>query len=125
MWNEIDRRIRRAVHHLERKVMSTFADLANTLNGIAADVVPVQDGVTKLEATIATLQSQLANSGTSLPADAQASLDAAVQQAGTIKTAFDGVVAGLAAAADTAGQAASSQPSSTDPAQSGSGQTTG
>lgn len=84
--------------NLKEWLMSSFDDLTAQLTGIATDVTSLQTGFTSLEATITSLQAQIANAGTTLPADAQTSLDSAVQQAGTLKSALDAMVASLPAA---------------------------
>ncbi len=79
--------------------MSNFDDLKATLAGIATDVSSVQAVVSNQQSTITALQQQIANSGTTLPPDAQASLDAVEQQATTIKSALDTMVTSLNTAA--------------------------
>lgn len=69
--------------------MSSFEDLKTALDSIGADVTSVQTGVDSLNAQIAALAAQIAASGTTLSAEAQASLDAAVSEAAGIKTKLD------------------------------------
>lgn len=80
---------------MEKRIMSAISDLKPVLDGIATDVTTVSAGVTSIQAKLAALQ----NSTTStLSAADQATLDALVTEAGTAKTALDGVASSLTAA---------------------------
>lgn len=86
-----------------RQIMSKIDDLKPIFDAIATDVTGIGTGVSDLQAKLAALQASAGNPATATvltPAD-QATLDAAVTQGASLKTALDGVVASLAAAATT------------------------
>jgi hypothetical protein len=78
------------------KIMSSVNDLKPVLDGLGTDMTAIAAGVSALQAKLAGISSG------QLSAADQATLDSAVQEAGSLKTVADQMVASLAGASQTA-----------------------
>jgi len=76
-----------------------IAQLESNLSATKTDLGVIATGVSGLNTTIQTLQSEIAAAGTPLSAAAQAALDQAVNDSSALKTQADGIAAGFAPSA--------------------------